>query len=484
MLHGAYYETQIDGTRVEVTTDVDFENSGLTTNIELGDNGRDTVSLGGVDFPEFLSPLPLEIHATAYPGSQEVGRTILDRFEYLSSLKADAEQKVDDAAQYFVTRAGVGLGGGALAGVTLTELAAAARRKRQPNDMTGNHPLLKSFGYSGLALTVLAGGGAFGGMNIRPDTSYYSPHGLIAAALKSQNELSRIAINSPVLESMIRDFQKQHACPETPLARTPDPGNLTVTTYNIKRGRFGEQGIQGIESQLANTRSSVIFLQEATKETAAQLAADLGMQAVNGWTIERPGLTYGNSILIAPNLKVGYTEYIPLPAQNSEPRGAIVAELTAENGEPFLVADTHLSKEILTPRGDSNAAARKTQAQVLTARLAAIRQGNEAVVLGGDMNERVSGPAYDVFDRQYDDTVAEQLTDTSTFPANGARFDNIFMNNGAGWKTVSASVGGGNNSDHCLVSVSLGMSGQYVTERDTLSAAEPIDPSPYRQTGK
>jgi endonuclease/exonuclease/phosphatase family metal-dependent hydrolase len=482
-LNGAHYEASIDGTQVAITSDVGFEQRGIYTDIELSDDARGTMSLGGVDFPESMSWLPLSVHATAFTGAEEVEKTLLDRYSYLDQIKEDAEKSIHDAAFFFIRRTAIDAGTGLITGVALTELAAWRRRNALTNKFDANgdrHPFIASLGRSGLALMLVTGGGIMGAASTHSNFSYHEGHGVIGDALKSPDGLSGIHLHSPVLDKILQDFQHDHACPETPVSTEEPPDSLMVTTYNIKRGQFSDDGIEGIVRELARTNSDVIFLQEVTPAALNTLAAELDMQAVPGWTINNADLTYGNALLT--RLPVAYSEFIPLPSDGVEPRGALAVEVASpENGEPFLAVDTHLTQEELKMSGDANAAIRKKQAEALVRRLRVIQRGDETIILAGDDNERVHGPAYDVLTEYFQDMVAGSLHDAATFPQNGLRFDNILLQ-GSGWKTLHANRGGGNNSDHCLVQVSLGMAERYVTAVDTLSVADPIPASPSVRT--
>lgn len=474
-LNGAHYETTIDGTHVEATTTIDTEDPGLHTAIELSDGRHGSMSLGGVDFPEFADWLPVSMQATAHTGATEVERTITERYRYFNQIKTDAEEARHDAEAFFVRRlatdAGIGLGGGLIA----NELVAAGWRRYRSKDsasaLPSSHSLLRSLGHNGLAVSLLATGGVLAASTVHPNLSYYEGYGVIGQALKSPDGFSHIRLQSPILDNILRDFQEAHACPETPLAFEHPDDSLTVTTYNIKRGQYNATGIKEVARELARTKSDVILLEEVTPAALDELAAELDMQAYPGWTIENEDLTYGNAILT--NLTVEYSEYVPLPSEDVEQRGALVLELASpDNGKPFIVAATHLTNEHLTVDGDSNAAIRQRQAEALIERLEHIRQGDEAVIVGGDFNERVHGPAYDMLTGDFDDTVAEELEDSATFPENGLRFDNILISSDSDWDTLDATRGGANHSDHCLVSVDLGMAEQYVTPADTAIIAD------------
>ena len=469
MLNGAHSETQIGGMQVETSTDIGFDQTGLTAGVKFQDPYYPDTDLGNIHFPDYLSPLPLGIDIQAYPAASTVEAAIYGRYAYVLHLEADAEEQLALLIDDYTGRATTGIGSGILGGAVANELIAAAyRRRRSSTTEDGpNRPVLTGIGCGTLAVALLGGSGVLAARHIEPDMSHYEADGLIGLAMESPGRFSDIDLRDPVLNSIFRDFQQAHACPAAEPYTERSASSLTVTTYNIKRGEFG---LELVAEELLATGSDVILLQEVTPAAVTLLSERLGMQAVTGWTIDDDKMTFGNAILTT--LPITYSEALELPSEGVEPRQLLTARLLTPSGEELLAASTHLTNEITGMGGDRNEQLRIAQAREITEVIEDLSKPDEAIVLGGDLNQGTDSAVYRILDEQLTDTLAEEpeLSETASFPSNGQRFDVLFTN--TDWETENAQRGGAAASDHCLESVTLGMTGAYTVPPETVIQAQ------------
>ncbi|MDB5181390.1 MAG: endonuclease [Candidatus Saccharibacteria bacterium] len=468
-LHGAEQSVEVDGMRVEASTDVGFDEE-LYAEVILQDSAYSDPPLTSITFPKFLDPLPIGVDIKAYPAVSNVEAAIHGRFIYAQSLEAEARAGSEQLINTFAKKAAIGIGSGVLLGLATNEMVAAGyRRYRQNKIVLHPRPVLRGVGYSALTLAILSGSGAVVGHGFKPDMSEYQAEGLIDDALKAQNGFASINLQNEALNTIFRNFQEANACPNLEPHTEQSPSSLTVTTYNIKRGEFD---ISAVSSELAQTGSDVILLQEVTPEDLEVLSENLGMQAVEGWTIHKDDEVFGNAILT--HLKINSFRSYWLPSEGVEARGLLTARLVSPNGEEFIVASTHLTNERMGMQGDRNEKIRIAQATAIQEILTDIPHDDEAILLGGDMNQSTSSEVYKILTHSFSDTLEgeEEIASASSFPSNGQRFDIIVTN--TKWPTENARRGGGTASDHCSETVTLEMTDPYAIPVTELIQLQPI----------
>ena len=123
---------------------------------------------------------------------------------------------------------------------------------------------------------------------------------------------------------------------------------LRLATYNVQHGRRpdGEVDIDLLARSCAALEADVLGLQEVDvnlrrshdADTAAAVADACGMAFVFGEAIAIRGGRFGNALLVRGVIED--VEVLPIP--DAEPRSAIVARATIEDGSQLSVATTHL----------------------------------------------------------------------------------------------------------------------------------------------
>ncbi len=172
---------------------------------------------------------------------------------------------------------------------------------------------------------------------------------------------------------------------------------LRVLTYNIHHGEGtdGRLDIQRVARVLLDLAPDVVALQEVDRKTARidgedhleQLASVTGWQAAFGEAMPFQGGHYGNAILSRFPLTELETHALPF-RQGQEPRCALVATVTPDNGlPPFRVVSTHLSHDVEEVRIE--------QASEIAALLE--RKADLPVILAGDFNARPRSATMQVF---------------------------------------------------------------------------------------
>lgn len=156
---------------------------------------------------------------------------------------------------------------------------------------------------------------------------------------------------------------------------------IAFATWNI-HGCLGRIDTAGIAAALADVDADVIALQEVGTrdgeyDQAGEIAALLGMHAIFGANLSRPGYAYGNALLT--RLRVVSSTNVDLSVRGLEPRGCLVAHVRAGDGE-IVVASAHLGL-LHHERAD--------QARRLVAALAPWEPLPH--VIGGDMNDWFPG---------------------------------------------------------------------------------------------
>jgi endonuclease/exonuclease/phosphatase family metal-dependent hydrolase len=131
---------------------------------------------------------------------------------------------------------------------------------------------------------------------------------------------------------------------------------VRVATWNIQHGRRSDDGRvdpDAVAAACAALSVDVLALQEVERFTRrvggtdvlTLVAAATGLTAIDGLVVQVDGGTYGNALLVRPDLlddPVGpkrlYRPWV-LPWRRPEPRGAVVARL---RGVPGVVVSGHL----------------------------------------------------------------------------------------------------------------------------------------------
>jgi endonuclease/exonuclease/phosphatase family metal-dependent hydrolase len=123
---------------------------------------------------------------------------------------------------------------------------------------------------------------------------------------------------------------------------------LRIATYNIHRcvGRDGVENAERIAAVLAELQADIVALQEvgsytgmAGSDVPAYLAAAVGMQPIEGYTLTAAGARYGNALLTG--LPVSAVKRIDISIKGREPRGVIEATFAVHRRAMVLWA-THL----------------------------------------------------------------------------------------------------------------------------------------------
>jgi endonuclease/exonuclease/phosphatase family metal-dependent hydrolase len=156
---------------------------------------------------------------------------------------------------------------------------------------------------------------------------------------------------------------------------------LRLVSYNVHRaiGRDRRCVPQRILDVIREIDPDVVALQEVEAhdnggDMLAWLAAQTGMRAVAGTTLQRHDGHYGNGLLTRCKIKA--SELVDLSFRDREPRGAIAADLQPSGSATLRVVATHLG---LRP------AERREQVERLVKLFTWHEQ--ERSVLMGDLNE-------------------------------------------------------------------------------------------------
>lgn len=129
----------------------------------------------------------------------------------------------------------------------------------------------------------------------------------------------------------------------------PGTTRLRVATYNIHQwvGADRRPSIDRVLSVIRLLDADLIALQEVLLPwkgfTVADLARETGMEAIPGRTLIRGDAEYGNALLTT--LPIRHVHFVDLTVSPFEPRGVILASLTA-GGLPVGVAATHLGMRL------------------------------------------------------------------------------------------------------------------------------------------
>lgn len=131
-------------------------------------------------------------------------------------------------------------------------------------------------------------------------------------------------------------------------AEKKSTGILRVVSYNIHQGlgRNGKRDLDRTARVIGTLAPDVVGLQEVDNRYGSAgmtqldyLAGTLGMEAVAGPTLSRPGGDYGNALL--SRYPVRAVRRVDLSFLRREPRGALDVELDI-GGAPVRVVVTHL----------------------------------------------------------------------------------------------------------------------------------------------
>lgn len=184
---------------------------------------------------------------------------------------------------------------------------------------------------------------------------------------------------------------------------------LTVMTYNVHHGEGGDGRVdlRRIAELIRSSHPDVVCLQELDKgcertgriDMPAELAKLLGMHVVFGANLKYQGGDYGNATL--SRYEIVESENIPLPyVEGGERRGCLRTRLRVE-GRLVDVFNTHL---------DLIQEARLKQ----TAAISDNVKKEAAVILAGDFNERITGPAMRVLTGRFLEVFQQDLESTLT----------------------------------------------------------------------
>ena len=453
-VNGAEYEADIAGIPAEITTNISTERH-LKIKGEVVDSESPSTDLGWIEFSD-VTQLPLSIDVQLYADAELVrslmGSDVSDR---ISLLSTDARVEGQKAAKFFEQR----IIYGGLTGSVTAELAlitgSRLNRKCQTEGMA-RELIKRSARATGslLAMTSLVGGSVAATTINRDWSSSYEMYGESSELVNFSNRKDFERYGDSALGKIINDIEESNACPDsTELSRT-NPDDIVVTTYNIKRG--DTMGIGAVAEQLRATNSDVIALQEVTETTLGQLAEELDMYPIHGWTIESDGFKYGNAILT--NLTMKHAHSYQLPSDDVESRQLLVTVLELPSGDEAVFAATHLTNMSSGLTGDANKSIREDQANEVAKILDYQYYAKRPVVLMGDMNSTPESSIYDILNQDFADAVIESgQNHIVTTPTTGETFDYIYSKPGrvidaTSLLPVAANFGGKQASDHCSVS--------------------------------
>lgn len=453
-VNGAEYEAEIAGIPAEITTNISTERH-LKIKGEVVDPESPSTDLGWIEFSD-VTQLPLSIDVQLYADAELVksfmGSDVSGR---ISLLSADARVEGQRAAKFFEKRM---LYGG-LAGSVTAELAlitsSRLKRKHQTEGLATEF-IKRSARTTGSFLTMASlVGGSIAATTINRDwDNSYEMHGESSALTEFSGRNDFYRYDDSALGKIINDIEQSNACPDSSELSRDNPSDIVVTTYNIKRG--DTMGIEAIADQLQATNSDVIALQEVTETTLEQLAKELDMYPIHGWTIESGGFKYGNAILTNLTMKHAYS--YQLPSDNVESRQLLVTVLELPSGDEAVFAATHLTNMSSGLTGDANKSIREDQANEVAKILDYQYYAKRPVVLMGDMNSTPESSIYDILNQNFADAVIESGQDhIVTTPTTGETFDYIYSKPGQAIDATSllpagATFGGDKASDHCSVS--------------------------------
>lgn len=179
-----------------------------------------------------------------------------------------------------------------------------------------------------------------------------------------------------------------------------DRVDVRVLTYNVRALRDDDAALMRV---IRACRPDVVCVQEAPRfirwrTKCSELARRAGLTVVRGGAEAS-----GNLLLSALRVSVERTGIVVLPYSRWQHRRAVALAVLRVGAARFVLGGTHLSLD---------AEERQTQMRALHA--AAHGLGVEQVVIGGDMNEHPSDPAWS--------WLAERMTDTWTRAPRGGEF--------------------------------------------------------------
>lgn len=193
---------------------------------------------------------------------------------------------------------------------------------------------------------------------------------------------------------------------------------VRVVVYNVRGFR---DGLANMAAVIGRLHPDLVLLTETGgRRRLRRLARSVEMRAVGDpWSPFRRRVK--NAILVRPPWRVGEHRLIRLSGSRRwYPRGALVARITRPEARVWAIA-VHLGLHPLE---------RRRHAEELTA---ALRDLEDPVVLGGDLNERPDGKAVELLAERFRDAwLLGGDVAGETFPADEptARIDYLFVSEG------------------------------------------------------
>jgi len=230
-------------------------------------------------------------------------------------------------------------------------------------------------------------------------------------------------------------------------ARSSQPGDLSVLTYNIARGRLGSA--ERLSAQLRAGGTDIITLQETNG--VRWPFTDTLLSGLPGYFVSRSG-TPGAELLTLSRFPVVSTREISLPGTT---RRFLVTRLRTPQGD-LSVINVHFStvmfSRVLDGQVQTTRRNRQNQLDILRREAAAVRG---PLIVAGDFNTPSRGRIYRALAAQFADAwdaAGRGLGYTFASAQPSLRIDHVFAR---GLKVVSAEVQLPGGSDHRALAARL-----------------------------
>ena len=207
---------------------------------------------------------------------------------------------------------------------------------------------------------------------------------------------------------------------------------LTLASYNIHSGigTDGKFDLRRIAAVLKETDADVVALQEVgdfrgettSEQHPEDLAELLGMHMAYGPNVVRNGRRYGNAIL--SRLPIIKSRNYDLSVHRKEPRGALRCDIDVGEGALLHVFCIHLGLSI----GER----RRQEALLLSADILRDAVRRDPVVVCGDFNYWLNGPARSLMHGEIHDAAHVVRAAERTYPSKRPllRLDRMYVDRG------------------------------------------------------